>query len=68
MAYLVDDYEAEKQRLLSIGFELACYLFADLVNSAYFDTRAVTSGFNGIHGLSEHIVRTFTALREAHAR
>ena len=54
--------------MLSIGFELACYLFADLVNSAYFDTRAVTSGFNGIHGLSEHIVRTFTALREAHAR
>ena len=68
VAYLVDDFEAEKQRLLSMGFELACDLFADGVNAAYFDTRAVTGGFTEIHGRPEHIVRTFAAWREAHAR
>jgi len=68
VAYLVDDFDSEKTRLSSMGFELACDLYADGVNAAYFDTRSVTGGFTEIHGRPEHIVRTFAAWREAHGR
>jgi len=67
VAYLVSDFAAERQRLLTMGFTLACELFADGVNAAYFDTRAVTGGFTEIHGDPPHIVKVFDRWRRAHA-
>ncbi|MFM8483782.1 MAG: VOC family protein [Actinomycetota bacterium] len=67
VAYLVSDFAAERQRLLDMGFELACELFADGVNAAYFDTRTVTGGFTEIHGDPPHITRIFERWHRAHA-
>ena len=67
VAYLVSDFTAERQRLLDMGFEVACELFADGVNAAYFDTRAVTGGFTEIHGDPPHIKKVFARWRQAHA-
>ena len=38
VGYLVHDFPGEKERLIRMGFELACELYADEVNAAYFDT------------------------------
>lgn len=67
VAYLVSNFAAERQRLLGMGFDLACELFADGVNAAYFDTRALTGGFTEIHGDPPHITRVFARWRRAHA-
>ncbi|MGA0879298.1 MAG: VOC family protein [Ilumatobacteraceae bacterium] len=67
VAYLVSDFALERRRLLDMGFELACELFADGVDAAYFDTRAVTGGFTEIHGDPPHITRIFERWRLAHA-
>ena len=40
VATLVHDFPAERQRLLDLGYEIACELYADGVDAAYFDTRA----------------------------
>lgn len=66
VAYLVHDFAAERQRLLDAGFELACELYADGVNAAYFDTRAVTGGFTEIHGDPLEILGVFATWRRAH--
>jgi hypothetical protein len=68
VGYLVHDFQDEKQRLIGMGFELACELYADDVNAAYFDTRTVTGGFTEIHGDPPHILGTFAAWRRAHER
>jgi hypothetical protein len=68
VAYLVSDFAAEKQRLLGMGFELACDLYADRVDAAYFDTRHVTSGFTEIHADPPHIIKAFANWRRAHER
>lgn len=67
VAYMVSDFPGERQRLLDLGFDLACELFADGVDAAYFDTRAVTGGFTEIHGDPPHIKRVFDRWRCAHA-
>ena len=64
---LVDDFEAEFARLESLGFTCATRLFADGVDAAYFDTRAVTGGFTEIHGSPPHILDAFASWRRAHA-
>ena len=66
VAYLVHDFEAEYQRLVELGFEPACRLYADRVDAAYFDTRAVTGGFTEIHGDPPHILGAFAQWRRAH--
>ena len=66
LAYLVHDFEAEYQRLIALGFEPACRLYADGVDAAYFDTRAVTGGFTEIHGDPPHILAAFAGWRRAH--
>ena len=66
VAYLVSDFPAERQRLLDMGFDVACELFADGVNAAYFDTRSVTGGFTEIHGDPPHITKVFARWRRAH--
>lgn len=66
VAYLVSDFAAERQRLLDMGFEPACELYADGVNASYFDTRAVTGGFTEIHGDPPHILKVFDRWRRAH--
>ena len=68
VAYLVSDFAAERERLLGMGFELACELYADRVDAAYFDTRAVTGGFTEIHADPPHILEAFAAWRRLHAR
>jgi hypothetical protein len=68
VAYLVHDFDAERQRILDSGFELACELYADGVNAAYFDTRSVTGGFTEIHGDPSHILGVFAIWRRTHER
>ena len=63
---LVNDFEAEYQRLIGLGFEPACRLFADGVDAAYFDTRSLNGCFTEIHGDPPHILATFAAWRRAH--
>jgi hypothetical protein len=65
---LVHDWEAERQRLLDMGFVNACELYADNVNAAYFDTRSVNGGFTEIHGDPPHILEAFASWREAHRK
>ena len=66
VAYLVHDFEAEYDKLGSMGFEPACRLYADGVDAAYFDTRDVTGGFTEIHGDPPHILGAFATWRRAH--
>ena len=63
---LVRDYEAEKQRLLDMGFALACELHADNVDACYIDTRRYSGGFTEIHADPPHILSTFANWRRAH--
>jgi catechol 2,3-dioxygenase-like lactoylglutathione lyase family enzyme len=65
---LVHDWEAERQRLLDMGFEIACELYADNVNAAYFDTRRANGAFTEIHGDPPHILEGFRGWREAHRK
>lgn len=66
VATLVNDYAAERQRLLDKGFELACELHNIGVDAAYFDTRAVTGGFTEIHNDPYRILAAFAAWHRAH--
>jgi hypothetical protein len=66
IALLVTDFAAERERLLGLGFELACELYADGVDAAYFDTRAVSGCFTEIHGDPWHILGGFARWRRAH--
>ena len=63
---LVHDFEAERQRMLDMGFEPACELYADQVNATYFDTRSVNGCFTEIHGDPPHILATFAQWKRAH--
>jgi len=65
---LVHDWDAERQRLLDMGFTNACELWADNVNAAYFDTRSANGAFTEIHGDPPHILRSFSGWRQAHAK
>jgi hypothetical protein len=67
LGFLVDDFEAEFNRLVDAGFPCATRLFADDVDAAYFDTRDVTGGFTEIHGSPPHILASFARWRAAHA-
>ncbi len=66
IGYLVSDFAAERQRWLDMGYELACELYADEVNAAYFDTRSLCGGFTEIHGDPQHILGTFAVWKRAH--
>ena len=63
---LVNDFAAARQRMLDLGFENACELWADDINAAYFDTRSVNGGFTEIHGDPTHILATFATWKRAH--
>ena len=63
---LVNNYAEEKQRLLDMGFELACELHADDVDACYFDTRAYSGGFTELHDDPPHILNAFAGWRRAH--
>ena len=63
---LVNDYEGEKQRILDMGFELACELHADNVDACYIDTRTTSGGFTEVHADPPHILATFANWRRAH--
>ena len=60
------DFPAERQRLLDLGYEIACELYADGVDAAYFDTRATTGGYTEIHGDPPRILAAFASWRRAH--
>ncbi|MCW1381893.1 VOC family protein [Novosphingobium sp. KCTC 2891] len=66
IAYLVSDFAAERQRWLDMGYELATELYADEVNAAYFDTRALNGAFTEIHGDPPHIMGLFGVWKRAH--
>jgi len=63
---LVNNYEEEKQRILDMGFELACELHADDVDACYIDTRSVNGGFTELHDDPAHILNAFAGWRRAH--
>lgn len=63
---LVNDYEGEKERILEMGFELACELHADNVDACYIDTRSYSGGFTELHDDPPHILSTFASWRRAH--
>jgi len=63
---LVHDWDAERQRLLDMGFEAACELYADNVNASYFDTRRANGCFTEIHADPPHILEGFKGWRDAH--
>ena len=63
---LVNDFAKARQRMLEMGFENACELWADGVNAAYFDTRSVNGGFTEIHGDPVHILTAFATWKRAH--
>ena len=63
---LVHDWEAERARMLDLGFEIACELWANNVNAASFDTRSVNGCFTELHGDPPHILGTFARWRRAH--
>ena len=65
---LVSDFQAELDRFVGLGFEVACQLHADDVDAAYIDTRSVTGGFTEIHGDPPHILKAFAGWRRAHER
>jgi hypothetical protein len=62
----VHDFEGEYQRLIDLGYEPACRLYADGVDAAYFDTRDLNGGFVEIHGDPPRIVAAFAQWRRAH--
>ena len=66
IAYLVSDFAAERQHWLNLGYELATELYADQVNAAYFDTRALNGCFTEIHGDPPHILGWFALWRRTH--
>lgn len=66
VARLVPDYQGERERLLDLGFELACELHATDVDAAYFDTREAIGCFTELHSESERIFATFGRWHEAH--
>ena len=63
---LVNDFAAARARLLGLGFDNACELWADGVNAAYFDTRGLNGGFTEIHGDPGHILAAFATWKRAH--
>lgn len=63
---LVHDFDAERQRLIDMGFEVACELWADNVNAAYLDTRQANGCFTEIHGDPPHILGSFAYWRRQH--
>lgn len=67
IGYLAHDVAAERDRLVAMGFEVACELHADGVDAVYVDTRAATGGFTEIHGDPPHILGAFATWRRAHA-
>ena len=66
LAILVNDFEGEYQRMIDLGFEPACRLYADGVDAAYFDTREVNGAFTEIHGDPPRILQAFAMWRRAH--
>jgi Glyoxalase/Bleomycin resistance protein/Dioxygenase superfamily len=66
MAILASDFEGEYQRLVALGIESVCRLYADGVDAAYFDTRDLNGGFTEIHGDPPHILEKFATWRRAH--
>lgn len=64
----VKEFQAEKQRIIDMGFPLACELHADGVDAAYLDTREAIGCFTEIHGDPPRILHTFHGWSEAHRR
>ena len=63
---LVSDFDAELEKLLSYGFDLACRLYADGVDAAYVDTRKLNGVFTELHGDPNHILGEFSRWKRAH--
>ena len=63
---LVNNYREEQQRLLDMGFEMACELHADNVDACYFDTRTYSGGFTELHDDPQHILNAFASWKRAH--
>lgn len=66
VAMLVHDYEAERDRLVAQGHELACELRANDVQACYFDTRPTIGTYTELHTDPDRIITTFARWKQAH--
>ena len=66
MGLLVNDFEAEYDRMQRAGFIDACRLYADQVDACYFDTRSLNGGFTELHADPKHILGAFAQWKRAH--
>lgn len=66
IGYLVSDFAAERDRLISLGYPLATELAVDGVNAAYLDTRSLNGVFTEIHGDPPHMLGLFENWRRLH--
>jgi hypothetical protein len=64
----VEEFQHEKQRLVALGYPVACELYADGVDAAYLDTRSAIGCFTEIHGDPPRILHAFHTWREAHRK
>jgi hypothetical protein len=63
---LVQDYAAERRRLVDLGFEVACELRHGAVEAGYLDTRSLTGGFTELHTDPPLTLQSFAIQRRAH--
>ena len=66
IAMLVEHYAEERQRLLDLGLEKSCELYADGVWASYFDTRHEMGCYTELHSISDRILSTFGRWQRAH--
>ena len=62
-----DDFDAERDRLVAAGFELACELRANDIRACYLDTRSAIDAYTELHTITPRILTTFARWRDAHA-
>ena len=66
VAKLVPDFAGERDRLIGLGFDLACELHANDIDAAYLDTRSVTGTFTELHSITDRIKGSFARWKAAH--
>lgn len=66
VARLAEDYPAERDRLVAMGFELACELGANDITACYLDTRSTIGVYTELHSITPRITATFARWRDEH--
>lgn len=69
VARLVEEhaFDDERDRIVAMGFELACELTANGIRACYLDTRTSIGVLTELHSITPRILTTFGRWRDAHA-